>query len=158
MITETILGSIFGGALRLAPEILKWLDRKAERAHEITLQTLSLQAAREKAEQGLRAGEQAIEASRVAQTLQAVIEATKAQAVPTGIRWVDAASSFVRPGVTYCLFGLYVAARMAAFALAVQSGAPVLDVLAKTWTAEDQAMLSSILSFWFLNRTIEKGR
>jgi len=28
---ETLLGGLLGGAFRLAPEILKWLDRKGER-------------------------------------------------------------------------------------------------------------------------------
>lgn len=27
---ETLLGGLLGGAFRLAPEILKWLDRKGE--------------------------------------------------------------------------------------------------------------------------------
>ena len=31
---ETLLGGLLGGAFRLAPEILKWLDRKGERGHE----------------------------------------------------------------------------------------------------------------------------
>ena len=30
---ETLLGGLLGGAFRLAPEILKWLDRKGERGH-----------------------------------------------------------------------------------------------------------------------------
>jgi hypothetical protein len=157
MILETALGSLFGGALRLAPEVLKWLDRKSEREHEIKLQDLSLQASREKAEQQLRAAEQQRGAVLDAGAMTALVESIKAQAQPTGIRWVDALNALVRPGVTYCYFGLYVAARVAAFVLAVQAGAAPLDVLAKTWTAEDQAMLSSILSFWFLNRTLEKA-
>ena len=32
---ETLLGGLLGGAFRLAPEILKWLDRKGERGHEL---------------------------------------------------------------------------------------------------------------------------
>ena len=30
-----ILGSIFGGVFRLAPEVLKWMDKKNEREHEL---------------------------------------------------------------------------------------------------------------------------
>lgn len=29
---ETLLGGLLGGAFRLAPEVLKWLDRKGEAA------------------------------------------------------------------------------------------------------------------------------
>lgn len=35
---ETLLGGLLGGAFRLAPEILKWLDRKGERGHELAMQ------------------------------------------------------------------------------------------------------------------------
>jgi len=32
---ETLLGGLLGGAFRLTPEILKWIDRKGERIHEL---------------------------------------------------------------------------------------------------------------------------
>ena len=32
-----LLGSIFGGIFRMAPEVLKWLDKKNERAHELLM-------------------------------------------------------------------------------------------------------------------------
>ena len=35
---ETLLGGLLGGTFRLAPEILKWLDRKGERGHELAMQ------------------------------------------------------------------------------------------------------------------------
>ena len=35
---ETLLGGLLGGAFRLAPEILKWLDRNGERSHELSMQ------------------------------------------------------------------------------------------------------------------------
>ena len=35
---ETLLGGLLGGAFRLAPEILKWLDRQGERGHELAMQ------------------------------------------------------------------------------------------------------------------------
>ena len=35
---ETLLGGLLGGAFRLAPEILKWIDRNGERSHELSMQ------------------------------------------------------------------------------------------------------------------------
>ena len=32
-----IFGTIFGGLFRLAPEVLKFLDRKNERQHELSM-------------------------------------------------------------------------------------------------------------------------
>ena len=40
---ETLLGGLLGGAFRLAPEILKWLDRNGERSHELSMQDKALE-------------------------------------------------------------------------------------------------------------------
>ena len=40
---ETLLGGLLGGAFRLAPEILKWFDRKGERGHELAMQDKALE-------------------------------------------------------------------------------------------------------------------
>jgi hypothetical protein len=40
---ETLLGGLLGGAFRLAPEILKWLDRQGERGHELAMQDKALE-------------------------------------------------------------------------------------------------------------------
>ena len=40
---ETLLGGLLGGAFRLAPELLKWLDRKGERGHELAMQDKALE-------------------------------------------------------------------------------------------------------------------
>ena len=39
---ETLLGGLLGGVFRLAPEVLKWFDRKAERDHELAMQDKAL--------------------------------------------------------------------------------------------------------------------
>ena len=40
---ETLLGGLLGGTFRLAPEILKWIDRKGERGHELAMQDKALE-------------------------------------------------------------------------------------------------------------------
>ena len=40
---ETLLGGLLGGAFRLAPEFLKWLDRRGERGHELAMQDKALE-------------------------------------------------------------------------------------------------------------------
>ena len=37
------VGGLLGGAFRLAREILKWLDRKGERGHELAMQDKALE-------------------------------------------------------------------------------------------------------------------
>ena len=50
---ETLLGGLLGGAFRLAPEILKWLDRKDERKHELSMFDKQLEADKLKGDQAL---------------------------------------------------------------------------------------------------------
>ena len=40
---ETLLGGLLGGVFRLAPEILKWMDRNGERDHELAMQDKALE-------------------------------------------------------------------------------------------------------------------
>ena len=40
---ETLLGGLLGGVFRLAPEILKWMDRNGERGHELAMQDKALE-------------------------------------------------------------------------------------------------------------------
>lgn len=157
MILETLLGSLGGGILRLAPELLKVLDAKNERAHELAMGQLSIEADKAKAQGQLAIQKSQADATFDAGAMQALVESIRAQATPSGIRWVDAMSSLVRPTVTYAFFALYAAGRVSTMVLAAKSGVPVLEVLRATWTAEDQVVLAGILNFWFLDRTIRRA-
>ena len=139
-----LFGSIFGGLFRLAPEVLKFLDKGNERKHE------------EKLRGQFRMEEKYVDHS-VAQ-LDAIQAAFKGQAqeASSSYKWVSALSALVRPGITYVLFGLYVAVKVTAMMYAINSGAPWADVLRTNWTADDFGMLNMILTFWFVGRAIEK--
>lgn len=153
-ISSGVLGSVFGGLFRLAPEVLKWLDRRDERKHELAM--LSVQAEVEKVRGEYRVENRYIDFS-VEQT-QAIAGAFKQQGedAAKSYRWVAALSALVRPTITYVLFGLYVAVKSAMIAYALSTGEPWTTVLTTTWTGEDFAMLNMILTFWFVGRSIEK--
>ena len=51
---ETLLGGLLGGAFRLAPEILKWMDRKSERGHELAMQDKALEFEKNRAPEPTR--------------------------------------------------------------------------------------------------------
>ena len=157
MVLETILGSLGGGILRLAPELLKVLDAKNERAHELEMGRLSIDADREraKAAQSLQDGQ--ADAAFDAGAVKALVEATRAQSVPSGVRWVDGLSSLVRPGITFSFFGLYAVGRIATMILAMKSGISPLEVLKATWTQDDQVVLAGVINFWFLGRVFDRA-
>ena len=149
-----ILGSLFGGLFRIAPEILKWLDKKNEREHELAMFTL--QTDLEKMRGTFRMEEKYVEHGE--QQLQAIQAAFQSQAQESAAsyKWVSALSALVRPMVTYVLFGLYCAVKVASFVYAVQGGSDWKTVLVATWTTEDFSMLNMILTFWFIGRAVEK--
>jgi hypothetical protein len=157
MILETLSGGLLGGVLRLAPELLKVLDRKNERKHELEMTHLSFEADREHAKAALALQESQASANFDTGALQALLESVRTQGQPSGVSWIDGLSSLVRPSITFAFFGLYALCRVATGVAALNSGIPALDVLRATWTAEDQIVLSGILNFWFLGRVFEKA-
>lgn len=154
MVGGGLLGSIFGGLFRLAPEILKWLDRKDERKHELSMFTL--QTDLEKVRGQFRMEEKYVEHST--EQLKAIQEAFKEQSqTAKEAGWfVSAISALVRPGITWALFGMYAGVKAAGLSIALAAGAPWQDVVLKGWTPDDFAMLNMVLTFWFVGRAIEK--
>ena len=149
-----LLGSIFGGLFRLAPEVLKWLDRKDERSHELKM--FSLQTDLEKMRGEYKMEEKYVDFSKA--NIDAIGEAFKqqAEADKKAYKWVASISALVRPGITWLLFGLYTAVKIITIMYAVNSGLPAMQIMQEVWTADDFSMLMMILTFWFLGRSIEK--
>ena len=153
-VASGIWGSIFGGLFRLAPEVLKFWDRKDDRKHELAMYGLQIDL--EKTKGQVKIEEKYIDYG-IAQT-QAIQTAFEGQAkeAAASYRWVAALSALVRPMVTYILFGMYVAFKITIIVHAVNSGANWIDIARNHWTPDDFAMLNMILTFWFLGRSIEK--
>lgn len=156
---ETLLGGLLGGAFRLAPELLKALDRKGERQHELAMQDKALEFEKLRGAQRMQEIGAQGEAAWGVAGLQALQESIAAQGQRSGVRWVDALSCTVRPVITYWFMGLYCAAKTAAFALAWQQGLSPVESTLHVWSESDQAMWAGVLNFWFLGRVLErKGR
>lgn len=149
-----LLGSVFGGLFRLAPEVLKWLDRKDERSHELRM--FSLQTDLEKMRGEYKMEEKYVDFSKA--NIDAIGQAFKqqAEADKKAYKWVASISALVRPGITWLLFGLYTAVKIVTIMYAVNSGMPALTIMQEVWTADDFSMLMMILTFWFLGRSLEK--
>jgi len=151
-----ILGSVFGGLFRLAPEVLKFWDRKDDRKHELAMYGLQIDL--EKTRGQVKIEEKYVDYN-IAQT-QAIEAAIKQQGDDAGksYKWVAALSALVRPMVTYVLFGMYVAFKIVVIMHAINTGASWVQIADKHWTPDDFAMLNMILTFWFLGRPLEKPK
>jgi hypothetical protein len=151
---ETLLGGIFGGALRLAPEVLKWFDRKNEREHELKLLGLEHEFAKTRAESEMRLAETAL----MGKELDALGTAFKEQGVmaAAGGKIVAGINALVRPTVTYMFIAGYFLVKLAMYMLALDQGGAWNTVLVSLWTQDDMTVLFMIISFWFVGRVYER--
>lgn len=156
---STLLGTLAGGVFRLAPEILKWIDRKDERKHELALLAANNEADRIKIEMTTKQIAVAGEVAVTQKEMEAMIEAVKSQGQITGIAWVDAVNSLVRPFLTFwwCIV-LYTLAMTAQFYVVVYiDGANAAQAVLQVFGPEEKTIAASIFSFWFLDRTLRRG-
>ena len=152
---ETLLGGVFGGLLRLAPEVFKIFDKKNERAHELAMLNAEMEFARMKGEIVMRQTEAAISVEEMGAIGKAFQEQSKtAQAAG---KFVAAISALVRPTVTYAFVTAYFAVKLAAYLMALEQGGEWKEVILRLWTDDDVTILFSILSFWFVSRTIDRN-
>lgn len=158
MVIETLLGSIGGGLLRLAPEVLNWLDRKSARGHELLMQDKALEFEKLRGQQ--RMGEIGAQNQMALDEggLRAFVEAIKGQATPTGVSWVDALSHSVRPILTYwwCVV-LFTGVKIAQYIWLTGEGNNAVDAIMMLWGESEMVIVSGMLNFWFLDRVIRKN-
>ena len=120
---ETLLGGLLGGAFRLAPELLKWLDRQGERGHELAMQDKALEFEKIRGAQRMAEIGASADAAWNTGAIEALRDAVRTQGEKTGVWWADALSSSVRPIITYWLMLWYCAAKTVAFVAALNAGA-----------------------------------
>jgi hypothetical protein len=155
---ETLLGGLLGGAFRLAPEILKWMDRNGERSHELSMQDKALEFEKLRGAQRMSEIGASADAAWNTGAIDALKEAVSAQGQRSGVRWADALSISVRPVITYWFMALYCSAKTAAFVGALNAGVTWIPAIQATWTAADQALWAGVLNFWFLGRVFDRVR
>ena len=148
-----LLGSIFGGIFRLAPEVLKFLDKKNERQHELSM--FQLQTDLEKMRGEFKMEEKYVDYSiQQMDTIKAAFQEQAETAKAAG--WfVAAISALVRPGITWALFFMYAAVKAAALVIAFQTGADWTEVISKCWDEDDFGVFTMCITFWFVGRSVE---
>ncbi len=155
---ETLLGGLLGGAFRLTPEILKWLDRKGERSHELAMQDKALEFEKLRGAQRMAEIGASADAAWNAGTIETLRDAVRTQGEKSGARWADALSISVRPVITYWFMALYCAAKIAAFVAVLHAGAGWGATVLHAWSEADQALWAGVLNFWFLGRVFDRVR
>lgn len=153
---ETLLGGVFGGLLRLAPEVFKMFDRANERKHELAMVNAEMEFAKVRGEIEMRQ----TEAVMTMAEMDTMAEAFKEQgrtAAAAG-KTVAAISALVRPSVTYLFVLLYALVKVASFLIALEQNGDWKSVMVTLWTVDDMAVFNMIISFWFVGRVYERER
>ena len=70
--------------------------------------------------------------------------------------WVASLSASVRPMMTYYLLLLYGAAKTATMIIAYHQDQSLAEVLKGAWGVDDMALLSGVVNYWILDRTLAK--
>ena len=155
MITSTIISMLVGGLGPFFKRLLEFWQDKTDKAHELALMDKQIQAQKE-------TGKMRLEEVQISSDAQAMIARIEAQSNPTGIAWVDAISSTVRPIVTYGLFGLFAMVKTAHLCIAVmavrEGGATIADAIPMVWDEPTQALFAGVMAFWFSDRVLLKKK
>lgn len=155
---ETLLGTLFGGLFRMAPELVKLWDRKDERKHELAMFDKQLEADKLKGSQAVEQVNAQAAGVIGAAEVQAIIEATKAQAVQTGIKLVDGINALMRSVLTfYWCIVMYTAALVSQFYVLVSQGSTNTQAILMLWGPQEKAIVASMIAFWFVDRSLRKG-
>jgi hypothetical protein len=154
-----LLSLIFGGLLRLAPEVMKLFTAKQDQAHELRMTTLQLDIDKARASQQIDLVHAQGAVATDSAELAALAEALKGQGQMTGVPLIDAINQSVRPVLTYwwCMV-LYTAYKAVAIVLLCMGTPTLAQVQDALVTEFDRMVIASIFSFWFVDRSLRRGR
>ena len=153
-----IFGSLIGGIFRLAPEVLKFFDKKNERQHELLMFQRQCDLEQIRGQQKLAeigaARDAAIDVG-VMDAFNAAINQQAEMAKAAG-GWAAALSASVRPVVTYWVILLWSFVHLWFAWNAWLSGAEPREVFNTMMTADFMALVSGTINYWFLDRTLKQ--
>ena len=153
-----LFGTIFGGLFRLAPEILKYFDKKSEREHELAMFSRQCELEQIRGQQKLAE----IGAQRDAAIDVGVMDAfnaainQQAEMVKAAGGWVASLSASVRPVVTYWIMALWSFIHIWFAWQAHRAGASPEVVFKTMMTVDFCALVSGTINYWFLDRTLKQ--
>lgn len=153
-----ILGGLIGGIFRLAPEVLKFFDKKNERAHELAMFSRQCELEQLRGQQKLAEIGAARDAAVDVGVMDAFKEAISQQAemVKAAGGWAASLSASVRPVVTYWVLFIWSFIHVWFAWNAWLAGMPPSEVFKTMMTADFSALLSGTINYWFLDRTLKQ--
>ncbi|MFM7010389.1 MAG: hypothetical protein ACKO0Z_13845 [Betaproteobacteria bacterium] len=158
IVSGGLFGGLLGGIFRLAPEILKFFDKKNEREHELAMFARQCELETLRGQQKLAE----IGAQRDAAIDVGVMDAFTAainqqsEMVKAAGGWAASLSASVRPVVTYWIMALWSFIHVWFAYQAHRAGASPEVVFKTMMTVDFCALVSGTINYWFLDRTLKQ--
>lgn len=153
-----LFGGLLGGIFRLAPEVLKFFDKKNEREHELAMFARQCELEQLRGQQKLAeigAQREAAVDVGVMDAFTAAINQQSEMAKAAG-GWAASLSASVRPVVTYWIMALWSFIHLW-FAIQAHNAGASPEVVFKTMmTVDFCALVSGTINYWFLDRTLKQ--
>ena len=153
-----LFGGFLGGLFRLAPEILKYFDKKNEREHEMAMFSRQCELEQVRGQQRLAeigAQREAAVDVGVLNAFNAAINQQTEMVVAAG-GWAARLSASVRPIVTYWIMALWSFIHLWFAIQAHRAGASPEVVFKAMMTVDFCALVSGTINYWFLDRTLKQ--
>ncbi|MFC1659517.1 hypothetical protein ACFL0U_03050 [Pseudomonadota bacterium] len=137
-----IFGAITGFIGAVIPNILKLLQDKFDRKHELEIMKLQIKSQKE-------FGTHKIEEINVNADIPEKQSLYKT--FYSGIKWIDVFNGSVRPTLAYAFFLLYTYTKIAYFLTAGDN-----FLISEMWTTVDNTIFMTIISFFYGQRAMQK--
>ena len=158
LVSGGLFGGLLGGIFRLAPEVLKFFDKKNEREHELSMFSRQCELEQLRGQQRLAeigAQREAAVDVGVMDAFNAAIASQTEMAKAAG-GWAASLSASVRPVVTYWIMALWSFIHIWFAWNAWLAGASPEVVFKTMMTVDFCALVSGTINFWFLDRTLKQ--
>ena len=145
----TIIGSLLGFGTSFLPEVLNYFKRGQEQKYELQRMQMEMELMAKRSELNIAELDKEAE-------IKETEGLYKHDNVDAG-GFINALRGSVRPIITYCFFGLFVAIKVTALiSLMNQTGVSLNMALDTIWDDQTAGLFAAIMSFWFGNRAVSK--
>ena len=145
----TLLGSLLGFGTSFLPEVLNFFKKSQENKHELQKMQMEMELMAKRSELKIQELDKEAEIKETEGLYQH-------DNVDAG-GFINALRGSVRPVITYCFFGLFVAIKVTALISLINLPEMQLNMaLSMIWDDQTAGLFSAIMAFWFGNRAVSK--
>ena len=148
----SVVGSLLGFASSAVPAVTDHFKNKSNQKFELEKMKVAAELRKQGYDFELKAFEAQAQDKEHERLIQHDISINRGTGFITGLQ------KSVRPVITYCFFGLFLAIEITLLREALKSGMEVAEALMVLWDEDTKAIFAAIIETWFGSRAIDKAR